>query len=77
MGRRSRDMVMHGEVQRGARGTETWSNIKRWWDGQSHIHTWWLKIGRVTLVARGPSSSPDHPAQGSRARKISPHNFWL
>ena len=27
--------------------------------------------------ARDPSSITDHPAQGSSARKVSPHNFWL
>ena len=27
--------------------------------------------------ARDPSPTPDHLAQGSSARKISPHNFWL
>ena len=32
---------------------------------------------RDVLGAREPSSTPDHPAQGSSARKISPHNFWL
>ena len=29
------------------------------------------------LDTRDPSSTPDHPAQGSSARKISLHNFWL
>ena len=32
---------------------------------------------RDILGARDPSSTPDHPVQGSSARKISPHNFGL
>ena len=24
-----------------------------------------------------PSPTTDHPAQGSNAQKINPHNFWL
>ena len=40
-------------------------------------HVWWIKIGRDTLGVRDPSPTPDHPAQGSSARKISPYNFWL
>ena len=29
------------------------------------------------LTVRDPSPTPDHPAQGSSAKKISPHSFWL
>ena len=29
------------------------------------------------LGVRDPSPTPDHPAQGSSARKISPYNFQL
>ena len=29
------------------------------------------------LERRDVSPTPDHPAQGSSARKVSPHNFWL
>ena len=32
---------------------------------------------RDTLAAWNPSSSADHPSQGSNARKINPPNFWL
>ena len=45
-------------------------------NGQSHIHLWRIKIRRDTSGARDPSPTQDHPAQGSSARKISPHNFW-
>ena len=65
-----------GWVERG-RGTENWSGVERWQNGQSHIHVWWIKIRRDTLGARDPSPKPDHPAQGSSARKINPRNFWL
>ena len=44
---------------------------------QSHIHVWWIKIRRYTLGVSDPSPSPDHTAQGSSAKKINPHNFWL
>ena len=47
------------------------------WNGQSHIHVWWIKIRRDTLGASNPSPRPDHTAQGSSARKITTHNFWL
>ena len=40
-------------------------------------HVWWIKIGRDTAGVRDPHPTPDYPAQGSSARKISPHNFWL
>ena len=43
----------------------------------SHIHMWWIKIRKDTLGASDPSPRPYCTAQGSRARKIKPHNFWL
>ena len=58
--------------------TESGAEEHRDRDGQSHIHLWWIKNGRDVLGVRDPSPpSPDHPAHGSSARKISPHNFWL
>ena len=36
-----------------------------------------LKFGREFLGARSASPKPGHLEQGSSARKISPHNFWL
>ena len=44
---------------------------------QSHIHMWWVINERGTLGARDASPSPNHPAQGSSTRRISPPNFWL
>ena len=38
---------------------------------------WWIKIGIDVSGVKDLSSTPDHPAQGSSARKITPHNFWL
>ena len=38
---------------------------------------WWIKIRRDRLGASDPKPRPDHTAQGSSARKIDPHNFWL
>ena len=43
----------------------------------SHTHVWWIKIRRDTSGVRDPSPTPYPQAQGSSARKISPHNFWL
>ena len=63
----SSGQVRGAEMQRGA----------EMWNGWSHIYVWWIKIGRDILGARDPSPRPDHPAQGSSDRKISPHNFWL
>ena len=48
-----------------------------WQNGWSHIHVWWIKIGKDTWGMRDPSQRPDHTAQGSSIRKIKPHNFWL
>ena len=45
--------------------------------GWSHIHVWWIKIGRGTSGTKDLSPGPDHIAQGSSTRKISPHNFCL
>ena len=42
---------------------------------QSHNSMCWIKIGRDTSGMRYPSPIPDHQAQGSRARKMSPYNF--
>ena len=52
--------------------------VERWQNGWSHSHVWWVKIRRDISGESDPSPKPDHPAaQGSRARKINPHNFWL
>ena len=32
---------------------------------------------RDISVVRDPRLTPDHPAQGSKARKLSPHKLWL
>ena len=47
------------------------------WNRQSHIHVWWRKIGKDTSGVSDPSPRPAHTAQGSSARKISPHHFWM
>ena len=39
--------------------------------GWSLSHKWWVKFRKVISGASRP------PAQHSRGRKISPHNFWL
>ena len=56
-----------------------WIYIETWRCGMgaSHSHMWWIKIRRDTSGVRDPRPTPDHPAQGSSARKISSHNFWL
>ena len=59
MGRRGRDMEMCREVQR-PRDMEQVVPHPRVVDN----------IGRDTSGARDPSPTPDHPAQGSSARKI-------
>ena len=55
-------------------------------NGESHVHTWWIKIGRDTSRVRDCCPRPDYPAQGSPRLDypaqvpvpgISPHNFWL
>ena len=46
-------------------------------NGWSHIHMWWIKNRRDALGVSNPSPSSDHPPQGSSAKKISTHNFWL
>ena len=44
----------------------------------SNIHMWWIKIRRDPWGVSNPSPKPDHSAtQGSSAREINPHNFWL
>ena len=54
-----------------------------WYKGQrhgmswSHIHVWWIKFGRDISGAKSPSPILGPPAQGSNARKVSPHNFCL
>ena len=43
----------------------------------SHTHVWWIKVeeGYLRSKAFQPHTRPS--AQGSSAKKISPHNFWL
>ena len=60
----------------GRRGRDTQRGMDMW-DRLSHTHVWWIKIRRDTLGVRDRSPTPDHPAQGSSAGKINPHNFWL
>ena len=43
----------------------------------SHMCVWQIKIGRETLGVRDPSPRTDCTAQGSSARKINFHDFWL
>ena len=74
MGRRGRKQRL------GQRGEEMWGGTERqqWWQnghGLSHIHGWWVKIGRDILGAKDPSRRPDHTAQGFSTRKTNPHNF--
>ena len=47
------------------------------WNGWSHTKMGLIKIGRNTSGARDPNPTLDQSAQGSLARKISPHNFQL
>ena len=57
-----------------------WFGAERWqwqWNRWSHIHMWWIKIGRDTLGVSDPSPRPDGTAPSSSARKINLHNFWL
>ena len=61
-----REACRHGVAQRGTDG-----NMR------SHIHVWWIKIGRDISGVRDPSPRSDHSEQGSGTRKISHHNFWL
>ena len=46
-----------------------------WSNGWSHIHMWWIKIGKDNWGMSDPSPRPDCVAQGSSARKLKPHNF--
>ena len=48
-----------------------------WSNGWSHIHMWWIKIGKVISGATGPSPTSGPPDQDSSAKKLSPHQFWL
>ena len=43
----------------------------------SPTFTYWMKIGRDTLGVSGPSPRPDCTVQGSSARKLHIHYFWL
>ena len=46
-------------------------------NGRSHTQVWWIKIEMDTSGVRDPSPTPNHSGQGSRVRKMSPHNFRL
>ena len=51
--------------------------VERSWQKKwSHIHVWWIKIGKDTLGVNDSSPRPDRTAQYSSARKINPYNFW-
>ena len=66
------------EVERYRQVKRCRTDAKKRQNRRSHIRMRWIKIGRDTSEGRDPSSKPDHPAaQGSSARKINPHNFWL
>ena len=54
---------------------EAWGHGVVWRDmnGQSHTHVWQIKIRSDTSGVRDPSPTPDHTAQSSSTRKISPH----
>ena len=57
-------------IQTGRRGTDVeQAGLSRICGGQ--------KFRRDISGSRSPSPTPGLPAQGSSARKISPHNFWL
>ena len=45
--------------------------------GWLNTNVWGIKIWEGYLGARSTSPTPVPAAQGSSARKISPHNFWL
>ena len=45
--------------------------------GWSHIHVWWVKIREGYLGREESQTHTRPPVQGSSARKISPHNFWM
>ena len=45
--------------------------------GWSHICMWWIKIREGYLGSEESQSNTRPPVQGSSARKVSPHNFWL
>ena len=45
--------------------------------GWTHIHMCWIKIWEGYLGSKGSLPTAGTPAEGSRARKISPHNIWM
>ena len=51
-------------------GTQTWNGL-----APTHVDK--NSGGMDILGAKSPRPTPGPPAQDSRARKISPHNFWL
>ena len=52
--------------------------VERSWQKKwSHIHVWWIKIGKDTLGVNDSSPRPDRTAQYSSARKINSHDFLL
>ena len=64
MGRRGGDSERHREVRRQKQAVPHPRMVDKNWDGY--------------LRSEGdPKPRPDHPAQGSSSKKISPHNFWL
>ena len=75
------DKLKKSRSSRQVAGVETWRCMERCrevetWNGWSHTHMWWIKIGRDSLGVRDSSPTSDHTAQGSSARKLHPHNFW-
>ena len=54
-----------------------WKEGHRRGMGWSHIHMWWIKIWEGYLGNKESQPHTRTPSQGSSARKISPHNFWL
>ena len=69
-------------MEMGWKGKDTQCSGERWWQqcsghGWSHIHVWWIRIGRNTIGVSDLSPRPYGTAQGSSTRKTNPYNFWL
>ena len=71
LGRRGGEAERHGKTLRGGEVERCRDR-----DRQSHIHVQWIKNRKDASEVRDPSPSPDHWAQGSSIKKISPYNIW-
>ena len=80
MGRRGEDVERCGEVERKAwREAEMKTGVEKDRDAEwvvPHPHVV-HKNQKEYLGSKGSQPQTRHPAQGSSARKISPHYFWL